>query len=177
MRLGDELAQFITPDICSSADVYERAIERLKDGRLTKDEDPISHFCTHFAPYDSSDDTVLLVDHKRAKTWIFTGGHVDKGETLLQTLNREIKEELGIDAFYTTLPRPFLLTRKDIVNDGRPCLEHFDLWFRMDVAKENVRIDMDEFHAFRWTSYEEGLDTLTDENNRAALRLLFSKSK
>lgn len=176
MMFGDELKKILTPSLCASDEVYRQAIARFQQGNFTKDENPLSHFCTHFVAFDAKDDTALLVDHKRAKTWIFTGGHVDRGEVLLQTLNREINEELGIQNFYVIRPEPFLLTRKDIINDDRPCKEHFDIWFRMEVPKEKVHIDMDEFHGARWLSYEDAQALLTDANNLAALRLLFAKS-
>jgi len=55
------------------------------------------------------------------------GGHIDANESLLTTLNREIKEELGVSDFYTVRPKPFLLTITNIVTDVRPCKKHFDI--------------------------------------------------
>lgn len=48
------------------------------------------------------------------------GGHIDANETLLTTLNREIKEELGVSNFYAERPKPFLLSITEIEHDTRP---------------------------------------------------------
>jgi 8-oxo-dGTP pyrophosphatase MutT (NUDIX family) len=44
---------------------------------------------------------VLLVDHKNARLWLPTGGHVEEGEDPRATVVRELKEELGLAVNHT----------------------------------------------------------------------------
>src|SRR6185369_9101284 len=81
----------------SSDETALKYLERIKLGNLTKKENPQSHFCTYFAPYDPKAKQVFIGHHKKAGIWLFNGGHVDEGETLRDTLNREIDEEWGLD--------------------------------------------------------------------------------
>ncbi len=39
----------------------------------------------------------MLVDHVKARLWLFPGGHVDDGEDPRTMVLREAAEELGID--------------------------------------------------------------------------------
>ena len=41
---------------------------------------------------------MLLVDHRNAKLWLPTGGHVERDEHPWRTVEREAAEEPGIEA-------------------------------------------------------------------------------
>ncbi len=43
------------------------------------------------------DDNVLLVRNASDQLWVLPGGHTEEGETIYETLEREIHEELGLD--------------------------------------------------------------------------------
>jgi len=169
MNLFEELKTALDAPPINDIDLITRFRKRLNQKGLTKDENPHSHFCTHFAPYDPKRGEIFVVDHKRAKTWLFPGGHVDAGECLLDTLNREIGEELGINDHFSQTPQPFLLTIKDVHNDDRPCKTHYDIWFLMEADGEKFNIDMDEFHDTGWMNFKKARATLTDSNNIKAL--------
>jgi mutator protein MutT len=66
----------------------------------------------------------LRASHRRscASCWDVIGGHVNKGETLLDALTRELAEEIGI---LSECPRAFRTLILDDVVDGRMLLHLF----------------------------------------------------
>jgi len=77
--------------------------------------------------------------------WLSPGGHIDAGEGLLDALNREIDEELGMQKYFTELPKPFLLTITPIHNKVHPCTMHYDVWFCVQTGGLKFNIDPREF--------------------------------
>lgn len=59
------------------------------------EENSVRHFTT--SAYIIDGDKVLLVNHKKHKMWLPTGGHIEDNETPVQAIKREIKEEAGLD--------------------------------------------------------------------------------
>src|SRR3989344_2877641 len=169
-----QLDTLITQSLCDSEATYERSVARMREGDLTKDENPASHFSTHFAPANFETGEVFIIDHKKARTWLFPGGHIDRGEGLLDTLNREIEEELGVRAFYQALPEPFLITMAEINQPNRPCKEHFDIWFLMATDGYDFNLNPEEWHDARWMTFDEAHMTLTHPNNLLALEKILT---
>nr|MBA3816243.1 NUDIX domain-containing protein [Parachlamydiaceae bacterium] len=77
--------------------------------RTEKPAIPDTHLVSYFVIASPEMDRVLLVDHKKAELWLPPGGHVDPGEDPKETVIREAKEELGIEAEFLT-HEPILLT-------------------------------------------------------------------
>lgn len=82
--------------------------------RITKPAHPHVHLVAYFLVIDPARQKVLLVEHKKAELWLPAGGHVEIDEHPKATVDREIQEELGIDAEYL-LDDPFFLTVCDTV--------------------------------------------------------------
>lgn len=61
--------------------------------RVVKPATPPKHLVSYFAVVDG--EHIVLVDHKNAKLWLPTGGHVVPGEHPRTTVLREFEEELG----------------------------------------------------------------------------------
>lgn len=150
-------------------EVRQRFLERAQEGRLTRDENERSHFCVYFLPYNPETKQVFIVHHKKSGLWISPGGHIDRGEDLLLTLNREIKEELGVEHEFSELPQPFFLSITPIDNTVQPCKEHLDSWFLFQTDGKNFNVDPHEFHSTQWVDVSEVGSLVTDPANLGAV--------
>ena len=97
------------------------------------------------------------------------GGHVDLGESLIQTLNREIAEELGANRKISAEIEPFLLTVTTIDNSNQLCKEHLDSWYRFETDPSELRVDLTEFHETRWVTPGEARQMITVPTNLKAI--------
>lgn len=149
--------------------VAKRFQKRIKEGPLTRDENAQSHFCVYFLPSNPNTKKVFIAHHKKAGLWLSPGGHIDKGEHLLQSLNREISEELGMEDFFSELPQPFLLSLTFIENKSQSCKEHLDLWFLLRTDGKKFSVDFQEFHNAKWMTIDEAKKIVTDTANCLAL--------
>ena len=170
MTLHQEIAQHL--DKCHDEVVRAAYEQKLKEEFLVRDENIHSHCCVYFVPFDQNTQRLLIGAHKKSGLWLMPGGHIDAGEDLLTTLNREIAEELGVNNFFTQLPEPFLLSLTYIVNDVRPCTEHFDIWFVMETDGADFTVDETEYHEVRWVSIVEARALTADPANQQALARL-----
>ena len=157
---------------CDSESTRTNFLKRLEEGAFIRDENPQSHFCAYFLPYNSENKKVFIVHHKKSGLWFSPGGHIDKGEGLLETLNREIDEELGVKTFFKELPSPFLLTITPIENKVQPCKTHLDIWYLVNTDGANFNVDPKEFHETRWLTIDEAEKIVTDKPNRKALEFV-----
>lgn len=167
-ELGAVLELPLYPDV----ETRRQFVERLAEGKLTRPENAASHFCVFFMPFDPAICKVFFVHHKKAGLWIAPGGHIEPGESICTTLNREILEELGVRNFFAQRPQPFLFTIKHITDSVRPCRVHYDIWYLMKTDGRNFAINQGEFHDARWLSVAEAHDFVTDRNNLLALEKL-----
>ena len=176
MNLKEELQNFLDHSTTIDAETAKKYGRRIAEGNLTRDENPISHFCAYFLPYNIKTKQVLYGNHKKSGKWLAPGGHIDRGESLFETLNREICEELGVENFFKSKPDPFLLTITPINQDQRKCAIHFDIWHLMETDGCNFNVDMTEYHEVRWVSIPVAKKLTTDAANQTALDLLEQKN-
>jgi 8-oxo-dGTP pyrophosphatase MutT (NUDIX family) len=94
-----------------------RLENHLRSGaQLFRVESPATapkHLVVYCALLDEADNSLLLVDHVKAKCWPLPGGHVDAGEAPRWAAKRETFEELAITAkFHDRFGdgKPFFLT-------------------------------------------------------------------
>ncbi len=151
MSLVDEIYYLAT---CGryDAQVSDMFLRRAVLDSLTREENERSHFTVHFLPFNRTANQVFLVHHKKANLWIAPGGHIEQQETLLQTVNRELREELGLVDYFSSLPVPILLTHLAIDNERQPCKEHFDIWFELETDGRDFNVDTTEFYDTQWVS-------------------------
>ncbi|NOX51298.1 MAG: NUDIX domain-containing protein [Gammaproteobacteria bacterium] len=115
--------------------------------RLEKPATPPQHLIAYFVVVEG--DYLLLVDHINAELWLPTGGHVEPGEHPRDTVLREAKEELCIDAVFL-FDGPLFLTNTLTVGKTAG---HTDvsLWYVLKGNREQVMsFDQSEFHTVQW---------------------------
>ncbi len=166
------VSKILNSSICDSLKTFDAYKQRLTEGAPTRDENPQSHFCAYFLPYDSQNKKVFIIHHKKSGLWLSPGGHVDQGETLLEALNREINEELGVKDFFKEEQSPFLLTITPIENRVQPCKAHYDVWYLVPTDGSNFNVDPAEFHDMKWLTIDEARKIVTDKSNLKALEIV-----
>ena len=121
--------------------------------RVAKPAKPPKHLVSYFAVVDEGN--ILLVDHKNAKLWLPTGGHVELGEDPRVTVVRELQEELGLVISPESVGAPLMVTVTQTVG---LTAGHTDvsLWYvvRGDRSSE-VSFDREEFNEVRWFTFGE----------------------
>lgn len=136
-------------------------LHRLYQGKLTRNENPFSHFCVFFAPFDPDYQQVFLGDHKKGNRWLFNGGHLDQGESPLKTVKREMVEEWGDQTNHPIICKQHLITITHITDPAQTCKTHYDLWFFLSVDKKgfqpNEELMKKEFYSWGWKTQKEAL--------------------
>jgi 8-oxo-dGTP pyrophosphatase MutT (NUDIX family) len=97
---------------------------------------------------------VLVIEHKRLKTWLPIGGELEAGETPLEAAQRELREETGIVAEFRALAGapdgvPAGLIGYEEHQAGDKGL-HMNFVFVAEVAADAEVVPNDEFGAWRW---------------------------
>ena len=115
---------------------------------------------------------VLLLRHSSISSqegghWDFPKGHIDDGETEIQTALRELEEETGIahanviDGFRDTITYIFSREQKQI---GK------EVVFFLATTKESKVILSHEHIDYSWLDFDSAFSRLTYDNARQVLR-------
>lgn len=143
--------------------------------RIARPATPDTHLVSYFVLVDQAQNKLLLTDHKKSGLWLPPGGHVELNEHPKETVEREILEELGIQADFLSRDPVFLTVTKTV---GQPA-GHTDvsLWYvlRGNVS-DSIKYDDQEFHQIRWFLPTEVPYPWTDPHmERLMLKLALSK--
>ena len=115
--LIDRLRPFDDLEACHRSECLTWLRETDDVFRRVNPRTPSPHLVAYFLLRDDQDGSVLLVDHIKAGLWLPAGGHVEPGEHPVETVRREVAEELGVPAVF--LPqlgeRPLFLTVTETV--------------------------------------------------------------
>jgi 8-oxo-dGTP diphosphatase len=130
--------------------------------RTEKPATPAKHLVAYFPVVDG--EYILLVDHKNARRWLPTGGHVEPGEDPRTTVVRELHEELGLQATEEEIVAPLMVAVTETVglNGG-----HVDvsLWYPVKRPRSTaLAFDAFEFNSVRWFHFSEVPLERTDPN-------------
>ena len=163
MTLNRQIRNLLTTGVCDTEATYGRVLAKLDSGLLLRADDPREHFCIMFLPLDPTSHQVLAVHHKKAGKWLFPGGHIEPGESPIQTLNREVHEEVGLLTQFSETAFPFLVTVTDgIRNVDRECASHYDIWFLLKADCRKFSVGTEEFLESRWVATHQ-VQTLIDD--------------
>ncbi|MDC6170818.1 NUDIX domain-containing protein [Paucibacter sp. XJ19-41] len=122
--------------------------------RIAKPATPPRHLVSYFALVDG--EHILLVDHRNARLWLPSGGHVEPLEPPRRTVARELAEELDLVLDESEVGPPRFLTCTTTVGltAGH---EDVSLWYVLqgDRHAPLPRFDAGEFEAVRWFAFDE----------------------
>lgn len=128
------------------------------------------HFCVGVIVMYRSKRKIFVGHHIKSDHWMGAGGHMEEGESPLQTVIRECKEEIGLKVTEATL---FDLTHFDDVN-RKSCKEHFDFFYNIELnSTPDLKADRGEFHEAGWYTFDEVLKKKLLPKYRASLLKLF----
>ena len=100
------------------------------------------------------DDKVLLVYEKSGKFWGFPKGHMEDGETEIQTALREVNEEVGLDVeIDETKKYTINYNIKNEVN--KTVVLYIAKPINTDIKKQESEIEN-----IKWCNYAEAIETL-----------------
>jgi 8-oxo-dGTP diphosphatase len=137
--------------------------------RIQKPATPPKHLVSYFVLID--DEHVLLVDHKNARLWLPTGGHVEPGEHPRATVVRELREELGIESEHL-LESPLFVTCSTTVG---LTAGHTDvsLWYVVNEDRNRQLLwDAEEFNSVKWFTFANAPISRSDPHLSRFLRKL-----
>lgn len=110
-----------------------------------------------------NDNNEVLLIHHNAGHWDFPKGHVEEGETEVQTAIREVKEETNIDVEvnekyrYTIEYSPKEDVMKEVV------------YFLAKNISNDKAAQLEEVSEVKWFRFEEALDKITYDTSREIL--------
>jgi len=173
LKLAAELKNLLG-DHFSDNETVSKFLQRINQGSLTRDENKKSHLCAYFSAYDPRAKQVFIGHHKKAGLWLFNGGHINEGETISETVEREIGEEWGLDGKNFEIKPPAFLTITEINNPTKqPCNFHYDLWCFISVDKNNFNPVqsklLEEFYEAGWKDLEEARKLVAEKNTLSAI--------
>lgn len=105
---------------------------------------------------------VLLVHHNKGH-WDFPKGHVEEGETELQTAIREVKEETNIDVEvnekyrYTVEYSP----KEDVIKEV--------VFFLAKNINDNKTAQLEEVDEVQWFQLEDAIERITYDTSKEVL--------
>lgn len=118
-----------------------------------------------------NDKNEVLLIHHNAGHWDFPKGHVEEGETEIQTAIREVKEETNIDVKvngeyrYVTKYSP----KEDVIKEV--------VYFLAKNISNNKEAQLEEVSEVKWFNFQDAIERITYENSKEILVKLIKDLK
>ncbi len=107
----------------------------------------------------------LLIKSSATGWWVFPKGHIEEGETLIETARREVFEETGIsDLNYL---ENFFEKISFINHKGNQKNVHH---FLFETKSENLKISSEHIE-FKWLNFEDAHAQVDHENQKRILKV------
>ncbi|MCD6576040.1 MAG: NUDIX domain-containing protein [Nanoarchaeota archaeon] len=110
---------------------------------------------------------IYLLLHYGSGHWDFVKGHIEKGESEIQTVIRETKEETGIDDL--KIIDGFKERIKYFFHRGKEIVYKEVIFYLAETKKEKVKLSYEHI-GYIWLPYEDAINILTFENAKNVLR-------
>lgn len=111
----------------------------------------------------------LILKHKKGH-WSFAKGHRNKGETLIQTAKRELKEEAGISGVRFLSKKVLIRETYFFKNKNKEKVKKSVEYFIACSDKKNVKVDKKEITNYKWCSVKVSQKVITFRQSRNTLK-------
>ncbi|HEY0478635.1 MAG TPA: NUDIX domain-containing protein [Kofleriaceae bacterium] len=126
---------------------------------MTPGNEPALRRAFSVAVYARRGDRVLVIEHRRLRTWLPIGGELEAGETPLEAAHRELREETGLAGRFRPLAGALDGVPAGLLGyEEHPAGEkgvHMNFVFVTEVAAGAEVVPNDEFAAWRWVDRAE----------------------
>ena len=115
----------------------------------------------------------LMKSHKWGGMYVIPGGHIEAGETMKKALEREVKEETGLDIF-----DPQFICFWEFIEEKEFYKKKHMIFFNFSVKTKAKEVTLnDEAQEYLWIEPEESLKLPLNKHTRMTLEQYILKDK